>query len=368
MTVKRVGIIGSGQLGRMMALAGTPLDVEFVFYDPAINSPCSNLGLNIDSSKSGSLQEFIDSVNVITYESENTDANLVDKISEQVPVYPSSKSLIHSQHRLTEKSMFRSLGIATANFLRVTSLEELKEACESLGLPLVIKTTTLGYDGKGQAVIKTHADIITAWEKLKGSELIAEQFIQFSRELSIIAVRDQSGNTQIYPIAENDHANGILRISRIPAKALSAEKFKQAQQYITTLLNHLEHVGVITLELFDTEDGLIANEMAPRVHNSGHWSMEGAYCGQFENHIRAITGMPLGCTELRQDRAAMINIIGLNGNRNLVLETQGAFLHAYGKAERADRKIGHINIIANNEAELESRILVFKDFMTESGQ
>lgn len=368
MTATRVGIIGSGQLGRMMALAGTPLDVEFVFFDPATISPCSNLGLNIDSSIPSNLETFINKVDVITYESENTDAELVERISKQVPVYPGAKSLLHSQHRLTEKTMFRTLGITTANFLRVESLDELNNACQTLGYPIVVKTTTMGYDGKGQAVIKNPQDINTAWQALKGNELIAEQFINFSRELSVIAVRDTKGNTEVYPIAENDHSQGILRVSRVPAKSLSDAKTTQAKDFITTLLDHLDHVGVITLELFDTENGLIANEMAPRVHNSGHWSMEGAYCSQFENHIRAICSMPLGSTEMRTNNAAMINIIGRHGDRGQVLASQGAFLHTYGKTERANRKIGHINLIASSNAELEGAITKFNAFIEECGE
>lgn len=368
MSTKRVGIIGSGQLGRMMALAGTPLDVEFVFFDPATNSPCSNLGLNIDSSKPDSLSTFLEQVDVITYESENTDAELVSEICKQTPVYPGAKSLTHSQHRLTEKGMFRSLGIATANFMRVASLEDLNTACETLGFPIVVKTTTMGYDGKGQAVIKSESEIASAWTTLQGNELIAEQFINFTRELSVIAVRDTKGNCKVYPIAENAHAQGILRVSRVPAQTLSEVKKQQAKEFITTLMDHLDHVGVITLELFDTNDGLIANEMAPRVHNSGHWSMEGAFCSQFENHIRAITGMPLGSTEMRTNHAAMINIIGKHGDRDKALSTQGAFLHTYGKTERANRKIGHINLVSDTQEQLEQTINLFKDFIEESGQ
>lgn len=367
MTARRVGIIGSGQLGRMMALAGTPLDTEFVFYDEALQSPSANLGKTIQPSSPNSLKEFVASVDVVTYESENTDADLVAQINKDKPVYPGESSLRKSQHRLTEKNTFRSLGIQTAEFERVTDLDELNTAVNTLGLPIVLKTTTMGYDGKGQAVIKCKSDINDAWDQLKGNELIAEAFVTFSRELSVIAARDTHGNTRIYPLAENDHSEGILRVSRVPVSGLSTEKQLQAETFITNLLNHLDHVGVLTLELFDTEDGLIANEMAPRVHNSGHWTIEGTASSQFENHIRAICGMPLGNTEARENFAAMINIIGRHGDRNKVLSSNNAFLHTYSKTERKNRKIGHINLIAKTSQELEASIEQFSDFIKECG-
>ena len=367
MSTKRVGIIGAGQLGRMMALAGTPLDVEFVFFDEASISPSSRLGEVVNPNQQDALETFLAKVDVVTYESENTDTSLVEQICKRVPVYPGANSLRFSQHRLTEKNKFRELGIATADYRKVTSKDELISASNELGLPIVLKTTTMGYDGKGQAVVKTPADIDTAWEALQGNELIAEAFVNFSRELSVIAVRDTQGNTQVYPVAENDHSEGILRVSRVPAIQLSAEKEAQAKQYINLALDSLDHVGVLTLELFDTDNGLVANEMAPRVHNSGHWSMEGAYCSQFENHVRAICGMPLGSTEQRQSHAAMINIIGKHGDRALVLKSRNAFLHTYGKEERTNRKIGHINIVCDSAEQLEDEIQSFKSFEHECG-
>ena len=367
MTVKRVGVIGSGQLGRMMALAGTPLDVEFVFYDEALQSPSCRLGETIQPSSEGSLERFIESVDVITYESENTDSDLVVKLSESKPVYPGVDSLRKSQHRLTEKNTFRDLGIQTADFLKVTSHAELKLATEKLGFPIVLKTTTLGYDGKGQAVVKCADDIDSAWDKLKDFELIAEAFVTFSRELSVIAVRDTKGNTRVYPLAENDHTDGILRISKVPVKNLSKEKQAQAEDFAITMLNHLGHIGVLTLELFDTDNGLIANEMAPRVHNSGHWTIEGTASSQFENHVRAICGFPLGDTSSRENFAAMINIIGKHGDRDKVLSMGNAFLHTYSKTERQNRKIGHINLIASTEAQMNNDISALSDFVKECG-
>ncbi len=367
MSVIRVGIIGSGQLGRMMALAGTPLNMEFVFFDEATSSPSSRLGTSIQPSKEDALEYFLQQVDVVTYESENTDADLVKRIIESKPVYPGEASLRKSQHRLVEKNTFKELGIRTADFMRVTSKDELIEATSTLGFPVVLKTTTMGYDGKGQAVVKSAADIDDAWSELKGNELIAEAFIRFSREMSVIAVRDQHGNMEIYPLAENHHSDGILRISRIPAKNLSAEKEQQAKQYIQKMAEHLNHVGVLTLELFDTESGLLANEMAPRVHNSGHWTQEGSHCSQFENHVRAISGLPLGNTGLRQHGAAMINIIGKIGDSCQVLAIGNAHLHLYSKTERLNRKLGHINITGNSEVEIENTINQFQSFIDECG-
>jgi 5-(carboxyamino)imidazole ribonucleotide synthase len=367
MAFKRVGIIGSGQLGRMMALAGTPLDVDFIFFDEAKTSPCSHLGPMIHPSGDNALRDFISSVDVVTYESENTSLELVREINQQKPVYPAELSLSKSQHRLTEKAEFNDLGIDTAKFKRVTTKQNLIDATTELGFPIVVKTTTMGYDGKGQAVIKANADIDDAWEQLGDTELIAESFVNFSRELSVIAARAINGDIQIYPIAENIHEDGILRVSRVPVKNLCSKKEQQAKDFITLLLNHLNHVGVLTLELFDCEDGLVANEMAPRVHNSGHWSIEGSYCSQFENHVRAICGMPLGNPEAKQAASAMINIIGKNGDRNCVLANSNAHLHMYGKSERLNRKLGHINVFADTDKAVEESLEKLAAFIKECG-
>jgi len=367
MAFKRIGVIGSGQLGRMMALAGTPLDVEFVFFDEALSSPSSRLGETIQPSKPDALQTFIDSVDVVTYESENTDVSLVETINQQKPVYPGPDSLRKSQHRLIEKNTFRSLGIETAPFVAVSMESDIQRAASELGYPFILKTTTEGYDGKGQALIKSKNDINGVWEALGERELIAEGFVKFSRELSVIAVRDPQGNTLVYPLAENEHSDGILRVSRVPASGLTDEKQAQAKQYAEKMLDHLDHVGVLTIELFDTEAGLVANEMAPRVHNSGHWSMEGAYCGQFENHVRALCELPLGNTQAKHAHAAMINIIGAHGDREMVLAEPNLHLHYYGKSERKNRKLGHINITAQSSDELEASIKKLSSFIIECG-
>ncbi|AXR98928.1 ATP-grasp domain-containing protein [Moraxella bovoculi] len=236
-------------------------------------------------------------------------------------------------------------------FLSVNDLDGLRHACQQLGLPLVLKTSRGGYDGKGQFVIRTIDDIITAWDELgeatKIAPLIAEGFIDFSREVSIIAVRSQTGEIRYYPLVENTHSNGILVKTVAPAPN-SDHLTWQAQQNIKKLLEHLDYVGVMTLELFITDAGLIANEIAPRVHNSGHWTIEGAVCSQFENHIRAVAGLPLGSTDITQP-SVMINIIGQFPDPSQLLAISGVHFHHYHKEERAGRKIGHITIMTGDE-------------------
>ncbi|PVZ65457.1 5-(carboxyamino)imidazole ribonucleotide synthase [Pelagibaculum spongiae] len=368
----KIGILGAGQLGRMMALAGIPLEHEFYFYGNPASAPAAVAGQVFDEKDPSALDAFIKASDVISYESENINAELVQNIELKKPVFPSVKSLRFSQHRLTEKNLFRELNIPVADFYKVESLEELKGAIAQLGLPIVLKTTTMGYDGKGQAVIKTAADIGPAWQQLKGNQLIAEAFVNFQRELSIIAARNAKGEHVFYPLAENSHRDGILRLTQVPAPGVSQQLQQLAEQHICSLLDQLDHVGILTLELFDTglegDQALIANEMAPRVHNSGHWSQQGAETCQFENHIRAISGLPLGATNCRHPLAAMINIIGKKGDKNLVLSEPAAHLHLYGKSERANRKLGHINLVADDATHMQQLISKFDGFMQECGE
>lgn len=361
---KRVGVLGAGQLGRMLAMAGYPLGQKFGFYGQSHDEPSAMLGhfflQDVDATSLGDLVAFAD---VMTYESENTSVDLVREISKATPVFPGEKSLYTAQHRGREKQMFDTLGIACAPYRLVNSLEELQAAVDELGLPAILKTCTEGYDGKGQFLIKTPQDIDQAWLVLGQKELILEGFVSFGRELSIIAVRNQRNEQVYYPLVENVHSEGILRYTIAPARQISAEVQQQAELFMQKLLDHLDHVGVLTLELFETEAGLVANEIAPRVHNSGHWTMEGAETCQFENHLRAITGLPLGSTQPRQPFAAMINIIGETGPVKQVLTMKNAHLHLYDKAERAGRKLGHINLLAQTEAELMADIDALRAFL-----
>ena len=361
----RIGVLGGGQLGRMMALAGYPLNLSFSFYDRAENCPSAALGQRFGDSdySAESLQAFIDSADVFTYEFENIPTAWVDAIASQKPVFPSVKSLAVSQNRLNEKQLFNELKIPSARYHEIRAEADLSAAVAELGLPLVVKTVTDGYDGKGQFLLREAEQISLCWQQLGGSvPLIAEEFVQFRRELSIIAVRAQDGQTQFYPLAENHHHRGILSHSIVPAPHLDENTQLTAERYISSILQSLNHVGVLTLELFETRHGLVANETAPRVHNSGHWSIEGAHCSQFENHVRAVAGLPLGCTRAEKP-CAMLNIIGEHPDSAGILSVTDAHLHLYGKTERADRKLGHITVLADSYPELSGRMLKLADML-----
>ena len=303
----RVGILGAGQLGQMLALAGYPLGQRFVFLDTT-GTPSADIGQTLIDKNTSRLDEFLSQVDLVSYEFEHLPVELVRQIEQQKPV--------------------------------------------------VIKTVTEGYDGKGQAVLKddSSAGVAEAWQKIGKRELIVEAFIDFTREVSIIAVRSQTGEVRFYPMAENYHLDGILRYSFAPLPNLNAELQRQAETYIKALLNELDYVGVLTLELFQQADGqLMANEMAPRVHNSGHWTQNGAATSQFENHLRAVAGLPLGSTAARLP-TCMVNIIGKNGDVQQLLQEEGVHLHLYGKEEREGRKLGHLNLVAANSEELLAKL------------
>ena len=348
---KTIGIFGGGQLGRMMAQAALPLNIQCTFFEANTDCPSAILGQVISTQAENGLQDFIASADVFSLEFENTPLADVDVLTKQKDLHPPRQALAIAQHRLSEKALFDELNIPVAPYKAVTSLDELKVAVSELGLPIVLKTSRGGYDGKGQFVLRTVDQIDQAWLELgPAGELIAESFVTFSREVSIIAVRGQNGDVKTWSLAENHHHNGILSHSIVPAPN-SADLQPVAKDYITRLLNHLNYVGVLTLELFVTDKGLYANEMAPRVHNSGHWSIEGAICSQFENHIRAVAGLPLGSTEVVRP-TVMVNIIGQYPKSEDVLALKGAHLHLYNKTEREGRKIGHITLMPNDSTEL----------------
>lgn len=349
--VKTVGIFGGGQLGRMLAQAALPLGIQCTFYEATQDCPAAALGKVIDQSQPDSLQQFANSADVFSLEFENTPLADVDVLTQQHTLYPPRQALATAQNRLLEKALFDALDIPVAPYSAIHSLQDLQQAASTQGLPLVVKTATGGYDGKGQFVVREAAQIEQAWQELgRAAPLVAESFVTFNREVSIIAVRGQDGEVRSWPLAENHHHHGILSHSIVPAPQ-SENLLPVAQDYITRLLNHLQYVGVLTLELFVTEQGLLANEMAPRVHNSGHWSIEGAVCSQFENHMRAVAGLPLGSTALVKP-CVMINIIGKHPQRSAVLALEGAHLHVYGKTERAGRKLGHITLVPADSATL----------------
>ncbi|EPF81778.1 5-(carboxyamino)imidazole ribonucleotide synthase [Acinetobacter rudis] len=348
---KTIGIFGGGQLGRMMAQAALPLNIQCTFFEANRDCPAAQMGQVIDAQLDQAIETFIESAEVFSLEFENTPLADVDQLIKHKQIHPPRQALAIAQNRLLEKALFDQLDIPVAAYRAVDSLQSLEQAVRELGLPIVLKTATGGYDGKGQFVLRTADQIAEAWAELgRAKHLVAESFVSFSREVSIIAVRGQDGDVKTWPLAENHHHHGILSHSIVPAPN-SAKLQGVAQDYITRLLNHLNYVGVLTLELFVTEQGLYANEMAPRVHNSGHWSIEGAVCSQFENHIRAVAGLPLGSTELIRP-TVMVNIIGEHPATAEVLALSGAHLHLYNKTEREGRKIGHITLMPTDHAEL----------------
>ncbi len=347
--IKTIGIFGGGQLGLMLAAAALPLGIRCTFLEDAPNCPARLLGQVFTHHE---FDEFIKSADVFTLEFENTPLDSAKALQERATLRPSAHSLFIAQDRLNEKTLFKQLKIDTVPFVAVANRDELDEAVANIGLPLVLKTTRGGYDGKGQFVIKTPSDIDNAWAELGAATvtapLIAEGFIQFSREVSIIAVRSADGDIRYYPLVENTHHQGILAKTVAPAPDV-AHLTDSAQHSIKKLLEHLDHVGVLTLELFVTDNGLLANEIAPRVHNSGHWSIEGAVCSQFENHMRAVAGLPLGDTSIVHP-SVMLNIIGQYPTHDDILAINGAHLHLYDKAERTGRKIGHITLMPSNNS------------------
>ena len=346
----RIGIIGAGQLGQMLGYAARDLGMQCVFVDPSPSPPAAACGEVIQAAfdDATALSTLADTCDVVTYEFENVAVAALREISERVPVYPPPEALLHAQDRLAEKQLFTRLDIPLPAFQRVDSKADLAAAATSIGLPLVLKTRRLGYDGKGQFVVKTAADINAAWQQLGGAELIAEQWINFDYEVSAIGARNRSGDIISYPLTENRHVEGILHTSRAP---LEDEPLTlRAAQYMRRLLEEMDYVGVLALELFVTGDQLMANEFAPRVHNSGHWSIEGAQPSQFTAHLLAISDASLVTPELH-GYAGMLNLIG--DIPEAARKLQIGVLHDYGKDSRPGRKLGHITVIAATSAERE---------------
>jgi 5-(carboxyamino)imidazole ribonucleotide synthase len=351
----KIGIIGAGQLGRMLGFAGLPLNFEFVFLDPSENPPAAAAGRVIQAKFDDprALRELAERVDVVTFEFENIPVRAVEPLLDIKPVYPPPEALHFAQDRLHEKTLFTKLGIPVADWRTVDSLEDLRAAAAGLGLPLVLKTRRLGYDGKGQFVIRTQNDIALAWETLGSVPLIAEQCINFDCEVSVVAARGISGETAVYPLTENRHEDGILKLSKAPHadETLQAAAEAAAEK----LMTKLDYVGVLAIEFFVCGNRLMANEFAPRVHNSGHWTIEGARCSQFENHLRAICGLPLGSTDIN-GHSAMLNLIGDMPPRDAVLKAADCHIHDYGKAPRPGRKLGHVTLVRRERAELEAGI------------
>lgn len=337
-----IGIVGGGQLARMLALAGYPLGLRFVVLDPAPDACAGQVAELIPGAYDdpAALAQLAARSDVVTFDFENVPAAAARVLTESVPVYPPPAALATAQDRLSEKTLFQQLGIPTPAYAAVDSPSELNLVIARLGLPAVLKTRRLGYDGKGQRVLRAPQDISPAWRDLSGNALILEGFVPFEREVSLLAARSVNGATVFYPLTENRHRDGILRVSQVPCQVPGLQA--KAQEYVGRILERLEYVGLLAVEFFVQQGRLLANEMAPRVHNSGHWTIEGAQTSQFENHLRAILGLPLGSTALR-GQAAMVNFIGQMPERAAVLAT-GAHYHDYGKAPRTGRKVGHATL------------------------
>ncbi len=352
-----LGILGGGQLGRMIALAAYPLGVTCRVLEPGAGSSASQVCEQISGEFDNyqALYELAKNSDVVTFEFENVPVESARWLAERVPVFPPARALEVSQERLAEKQFFASLGIPTPPFAAIETEADFRAAIAQIGLPAVLKTRRFGYDGKGQAVLRTHADADEAWQRLGGRPLILEGFVPFDRELSLIAVRGRDGQIATYPLIENVHINGILHRSIAPAPDTGEELTERAAEYASRVLTELNYVGVLTIEWFQDGARLLANEMAPRVHNSGHWTIEGALTSQFENHVRAVCGLPLGRTDA-VGFSAMYNFIGTVPPALAVLANPDAHLHLYGKSSRPGRKVGHVTLRASTLDDLRDKL------------
>jgi 5-(carboxyamino)imidazole ribonucleotide synthase len=346
-----IGILGAGQLGRMLALAGYPLGHRFRFLDPASDSPAGLLAdhLALGYADTSALEQFASGLDVVTYEFENVPVEAARHLEKFVPVYPPSLALEKAQDRFVEKSFFQELGIPTPKFT-INGLDNGFTDKNGFGFPAVLKTRQMGYDGKGQSIVHSQAEVAAE----KAVDCILEEFISFDRELSIIAVRNKSGETKFYPLIENHHRDGILRLSLVLGN-VPAELQKQAEEYATRVMSALNYVGVLTIEFFEKNGHLLANEMAPRVHNSGHWTIEGAVTSQFENQVRAVCDAPLGSTN-PLGVCAMVNLVGTLPDETSILKIEGAHLHLYDKAPRPKRKLGHITLVEKDVESLNEKL------------
>jgi 5-(carboxyamino)imidazole ribonucleotide synthase len=357
-----VAVLGGGQLGWMLGLAGIPLGVRCRFLDPVAGAPASAVGPLVVGGLGDehALAEVVEGADLVTYEWEGVPADAARSLEPRLPVRPGPRPLAVSQDRLTEKQTFTRLGIGVPGFGAVDDRASLDRALDALGAPAVLKTRRGGYDGKGQFVLRTRDDADRAFAALGGVPLILEAFVPFTRELSVLAARSLDGDVRAFRLVENVHRDGILRVSRAPAPSVDATLQAAGEALAQQVLDDLDYVGVLAVELFEVEheDGgrvLLANEMAPRVHNSGHWTIEGAETSQFEQHLRAVLGWPLGSPAAR-GHAAMCNAIGALPPRDAVLAVPGARLHDYGKEPRPGRKVGHVTVVADTADELDARL------------
>ena len=346
----KVGILGGGQLARMLALAAHPLGIETLAYDPNADAGAKHVTAMINGTfqDNKTLQDFRQQVDCATFETENIPQETAAFVGDACTLYPNLQALITTQDRLLEKNFFHSHNIQTAPYVAIETKAELIAACKTLGFPALLKTRREGYDGKGQILLKTEADI-DQLSLEQANHFILEGFVNFQREVSIIAVRSKNNDYAFYPISENKHEHGILRWSHVLTHEATLQK--KAETTAKIILEALDYVGVLAIEFFQVGDQLIANEMAPRVHNTGHWTIEGAYTSQFENHLRAISGLPLGITDARGP-CIMINCLGAMPSLDSICHIPYAHYHHYHKSPRSHRKVGHITLCTPDKESL----------------
>jgi 5-(carboxyamino)imidazole ribonucleotide synthase len=349
-----VGIVGAGQLGRMLALAGYPLGLDFLFLDPAADAPAGRVApvLHGAFTEARLLAELSQRSEVLTFDWENISVDALRALQGDTRIAPPIPALATAQDRVSEKKLFERLKIPTTRWMAVSSRAQLTRAIREIGLPAVIKTRRLGYDGKGQAVVRTQEDAEQAWEQLGTAPLLYEELIPFDCEVSIIGARSRRAEVAVYPLNGNVHSQGILRLTRAPFGPPRWQRL--AADYLERVLTHFRYTGILTIEFFVRGGKLIANEMAPRVHNSGHWTIEGAVTSQFENHLRAILDLPLGSTRPR-GFSAMLNLIGTMPAREGLLAEEELHLHDYGKQPRPGRKLGHCTLVEGSAAARDRR-------------
>lgn len=347
----KLGILGGGQLARMLALSAAPLGVRVRAYDPSPEACASDVCELVSGlyDNHAELRAFAQDLDAITYEFENVPTDAAELLGSLAPVRPGAESLRLSQDRVLEKQALVQAGFEVAPWCQIDSEEDLSDAINTIGTPAILKTRRGGYDGKGQAIIAQSADASGAWASIDGRPAILESMLSFNHELSLIAIRGIGGSMAFYPLVENEHRRGILRVTTAPALGAAASLQHQAETTAERLMTSLDHIGVLTIEFFEVGGRLIANEFAPRVHNSGHWTIDGASTSQFENHVRAVLGMPLGLTTVRTP-TVMLNCVGAMPDRDTVLADPSAKLHDYRKPARPGRKVGHINMLGINPA------------------
>lgn len=343
--VTTIGILGGGQLGRMLSVAASRLGLKTHIFEPGANPPAAHVADAVTTASyddRAALTAFAQSVDVITYEFENIPTSALDLLETLRPIHPGRQALATSQDRLVEKNFLQSLGLQTAPFATVDNTADLDAAIAQIGTPAIMKTRTMGYDGKGQARIMSQGDAAQALADMAGAPAILEGFVNFSHEVSIIGARSADGAVACFDPGENVHVDGILRTTTVPAKLTPSQR-TDAVLIAARILNELDYTGVMGVELFVTPQGLIVNEIAPRVHNSGHWTQNGCTIDQFEQHIRAVAGWPLGDGSRHSD-VVMENLIGDDMDRLPELAKTTAALHLYGKADvKKGRKMGHVN-------------------------